>query len=421
MTLNEVIDLALRNNPQTRVSWAQARAAASTYGSVKGHYWPTINLDVNAGQAQSVSQNPARVPAERQTVIPALTLTYLLLDVGGRRGSTAAAREALYAADLGHNATVQNVVLQAADGYFLYQGSKGLSVAATLTVETARTNLAAAERRHEVGLATIADVLQARTALSQAQLAAQSAAGNVQLARAGLAQALGLPANGTFEVVADSGASPVQTVTASVDSLIDLAVRGRPDLAAARALARQSVAQVQVTRSALFPTLSFTATGGRVFSNLSVLEGNTYGLNVGLSVPIFTGNSRQYDVAAAEENAASALARADQLRVQAIAQVFSSFYGLQTAAQRVSTAAELLTSATRSEEVARGRYAEGVGTILDLLAAQNALADARAQDVSARWTWRAALAQLAHDVGVLGPGGALNLPTVSDSSRRPGQ
>jgi outer membrane protein TolC len=169
-----------------------------------------------------------------------------------------------------------------------------------------------------------------------------------------------------------------------------------------------------VARSALFPSLSFTAGAGRVFSNVPTLEGSTYGLNFGFTVPIFSGHSRQYDVAAATENAAAAAAKADQLRIQAIAQVFSAYYELRTAAQRVSTAAELLASATRSEEVARGRYAEGVGTILDLLAAQNALADARAQAVSSRWTWRAALAQLAHDVGVLGPGAAFNLPTTSE-------
>jgi outer membrane protein TolC len=68
----------------------------------------------------------------------------------------------------------------------------------------------------------------------------------------------------------------------------------------------------------------------------------------------------------------------------------------------VRTAADLLASATESESVARGRYREGVGSIVDLLIAQSALADARAQDAQARWQWRSALAQLAHDVGLLG-------------------
>ena len=76
---------------------------------------------------------------------------------------------------------------------------------------------------------------------------------------------------------------------------------------------------------------------------------------------------------------AASLAQAQGVRQQVVQQVFTSFYALQTATQRVSTSDDLLASAQQSEEVARGRYQEGVGTILDLLTAQNALADARTQ------------------------------------------
>jgi outer membrane protein TolC len=93
-----------------------------------------------------------------------------------------------------------------------------------------------------------------------------------------------------------------------------------------------------------------------------------------------------------------------------IQQVFNAYYGLRTATDRVRTSADLLASATQSESVARGRYREGVGSIVDLLIAQSALASARAQEIDARWQWRAALAQLAHDVGVLDTRGDPNLP-----------
>src|SRR5712671_147431 len=43
LSLVDVVDLALRNNPATRASWAQARAAAATFGSARGAYYPTIN------------------------------------------------------------------------------------------------------------------------------------------------------------------------------------------------------------------------------------------------------------------------------------------------------------------------------------------------------------------------------------------
>jgi outer membrane protein TolC len=96
-------------------------------------------------------------------------------------------------------------------------------------------------------------------------------------------------------------------------------------------------------------------------------------------------------------------------------QVYTSYYALQTATQRNKSTETLLISATRSDEVARARYRAGVGTIVDLITAQTALASARAQASQARWNWGLALAQLAHDVGVLGPRG-MPLPAGLDST-----
>lgn len=409
LLLGDVVEIALANSPQTRASWATARAASAAYGSSRSRLMPSASFDVAGGPAQSVSQNPARVPAERTLTTATLSLQYLLWDFGARGGTIGAAHEALYAAGLSHNAAVQGVVLQAEGAYFTYQASRGLLEAAQATVKTAEANLAAAERRHDVGLATIADVLQARTALAQSQLAAQSAEGNLQAARAQLALGLGLPANAAFDVAPDTAALGAVTITENVDSLIERAVRDRPDVAAARALARQSEQQIRATRSAILPSLTLGANSGRAMSNNPALEGRTYAITFGLSVPLFNGFGREMDLLAAQENFAAAVARADQARLTAVAQVFTSYWALRTAAQRVTTSANLLASATQSEEVARGRYAEGVGSILDLLSAQNALADARAQAVQSRWTWFSALAQLSRDAGVLGPAGETNL------------
>jgi outer membrane protein TolC len=85
----------------------------------------------------------------------------------------------------------------------------------------------------------------------------------------------------------------------------------------------------------------------------------------------------------------------------------------------VRTAEDLLVSASQSSEVALARYKAGVGTILDLLAAQTALAAARAQRVDARLTWSVSLAQLAHDAGVLDPKGGTSLHLSTDTITAP--
>jgi outer membrane protein len=401
LSLADVVDLALRNNPVTRASWAQAREAADVLGSSRGQYYPTIDGDVSVSRTQSpaTSTRPAGL---RTQYGPTLTLNYLILDFGGRSGSVERARQSLFAANLTHNATLQNTVLQAEAAYFTYMSTVALLGAQRSAIAEAQAALTAAQQRFKVGLATIADVLQAKTALSQEQLNLETIQGNLQAARGGLAAALGLPANLPFDLAPLPSAIPVGAISQNVDTVINEALENRPDLAAARAQAAAASAQIRVARSAELPSLSLNSNAARTYSNPALFAGPSYGLTLGLSVPIFNGFSRQYDVAAARAQAEAVSALADQTRQQVVTEVFVSYYALQTAEQRVATADDLLASAEQSVQVATGRYREGVGSIIDLLTAQTALANARAQQVQSRWQWYTALAQLARDAGVLG-------------------
>jgi outer membrane protein TolC len=268
-------------------------------------------------------------------------------------------------------------------------------------------------------LATIADVLQAKTAYSQEKLNLETIQGNLQAARGSLAAALGLPPNLPFDLSPLPATIPVGAISVSVDSVINEALRNRPDLAAARAQAAAAAAQIRVARSAELPALTLGGNAGRTYSSPPVFAGPSYGATVGLSLPLFNGFSRQYDVAAARAQADALSALADQTRQNVITQVFVSYYALQTAEQRVATADDLLASAEQSAQVAAGRYREGVGSIIDLLTAQSALANARAQQVQSRWQWYTSLAQLARDAGVLGVHGETPFAISPDSVASP--
>jgi outer membrane protein TolC len=412
LTLADIVDLALRNSPATQLSWAQARASANAFGATRGQIYPTVTAELNAARSRSLAA-PGRVAGERTQYGPALTLSYMVLDFGGRSGSIDVARQATIAADLAHNAAVESTILQAELATFGYMATRAQRDAQRAAVDEANAALQAADERHKVGLATIADVLQARTARSQAQLALESLEGALHIARGSLAVAMGLPANAGFDVPDIALSDSVHAMTASVDSLIETAVRTRPELAAARAQSLGAASQLRVARAAALPALGFTATGASNGSNVSTFSGRTYSLNFGVQIPLFTGFSREYDIRGASDQLVAAEARANLTRQQVIQQVFNAYYGLRTATDRVRTSADLLASATQSESVARGRYREGVGSIVDLLIAQSALASARAQEIDARWQWRAALAQLAHDVGVLDLRGEPRLPGMS--------
>jgi outer membrane protein len=414
LTLAEVVDIGLRNNPATRLSWANARAAADAYGSVRGSYLPTVDGNVTATRLKTVASQ-GRVAVSQSVLSPSLSLSYLVFDFGGRSGNIGAARNALLAADFTHNSTLQGVVLQIQTAYFLYVANRALLEAQQTTVREVRVNLAAAEERNRVGVATIADVLQARTAVSQAELAAQTTEGDLLTSRGALALALGLPANLPYDIDSSAGQVPVSVLADSVEVLIAGAIKARPDLAAARAEFDASRSMISVARASRLPSLVLNGTGGRTYTTSLPQGGNNYTLSLGLQIPLFAGFSRLYDQREAVALADAAGARADALGQQVVFDVFSSYYSLQTAARRVRTADDLLASATQSSEVALGRYKAGVGSVLDLLTAQTALADARAQHVQVRLQWNTSLAQLAHDAGILDPRGGSSLRLTRDS------
>jgi outer membrane protein TolC len=414
LTLAEVVDIGLRNNPSTRQSWANARAAAAAYGSERGAYLPTIDGEVTGTRLKTVASQ-GRSAVTQSVLNPSLNLSYLLFDFGGRSGNVGAARSDLVAANFTHNATLQGVVLQIQSAYFQYVATRALLQAQRTTESEARTNLRAAEERNRVGVATIADVLQARTAGSQAALAVQATEGDLQTSRGALALSLGLPANLSYDVDSTAGQVPVAVLADSVETLIATAIRARPDLAAAQADFEASRAQISVARASRLPSLVLNGNGGRTYTTSLPQGGNNYTLSLGLRIPLFAGFSRIYDQNEAAALADAAAARADALGQQVVFEVFSSYYALQTAARRVRTSEDLIASAEQSSEVALGRYRAGVGSVLDLLAAQSALADARAQQVLARLEWNTSLAQLAHDTGILDARGSSSLRLAPDS------
>jgi len=420
LTLADLVDLSLRNSPDTRLAWENARASAAAYGSARGLAYPQIDGSMGI----TGLQNPAtqgRQSVQQVLYIPSVSFNWLVLDLGGRSGAIGAAREALLAADWTHNAVISDVVLRTARAYYDYIGFRALLAAQVTTLEEQKVNLAAAEDRRRVGVATISDVLQARTAVSQALLTVQTTEGVVRTARGALATAAGFPATTDLDAEALIGRhGDIAEVADSVDTLVKHALDNRPDLAAAQATYAAAQQRTRVVKSARLPSISVSGAAGRnIILSTGGGGGNFYSLGFSLAVPLFNGFSWEYNTREAEALAEVESARTASLAQQVTYQVFAAYEAQRTATQRVRTSAELLASATASAEATRARYKEGVGGLIDLLAAENALADARAQQVQAHLQWYSALVQLAHDAALLDPdGGArIQLSEPTDSTK----
>jgi outer membrane protein len=421
LSLLDIVDIALLNNPETAAAWAQSRSAAAAYGSQKGTYYPQVGASAGTSHRHGYTDNGETSYSERNA-LATLELSWLIFDFGGREASLDEVREALIAADWFHNAVIQKVILEVEKAYYGYVTAKVLIDAQQATYREAETNLAAAKDRHHAGVATIADVLQAKTALAQAKLVLDRLQGQVQTTRGSLATAMGFAANTPYDIGIPQGKIHIKETLEQVEAFLAQAEKQRPDLAAARAQARKAAAHVRKVEAEGYPSIKGTAVWGDTYYGKTELYKDNYGGTLQFSVPVFTGFSQRYNVQQARADEETARARLNSLEQQVILEVWTSYYNLKTAEQRVRTSEDLLQSATESYQVALGRYKAGVGSILDLLSAQSALEVARAQRVQAKSDWFVSLAQLAHDTGTLnitGSGALERVPITMEKVKKP--
>ncbi len=400
--LTDVVNRALCGNPQTREVWANARAQATNVGRAKAAYLPSLDASLSASRNKNRG-GTLLAPVDRNQRNYDLSLSWLLYDFGGREASMTNAMELLTAANATQDATVQALFLNAVKAYYQLQASEAAGAAAAEAEKAALESLNAADARYKVGVATPADKLQAQTAHSQALLNRISADGNLQTARGTLANVMGLNAASDVQLAATGDMPAPAEFDANIRQLIDEAMRRRPDLLAAEARARAAQAAVNVARASGRPSVSLGLSGGDVRSG-GLPDAKSTALGLTLNIPLFSGFDTTYKIRAAEAQAQANTAQSEAIRLQVGLDVWNNYQALSTATQTIRSSADLLASAEQSQRMALGRYKAGMGSILDVLNAQSALASARQQRVQALYNWNVTRVSLAKAMGSLDRG-----------------
>ena len=400
LTLADVTEAALCNNPQTRESYANAKVQAAQLGIAKSAFLPTLTDSFGVNQ-NFVNPESASRGREFSNLSNSLAASYLLYDFGNRDAALENARQLLNAVSATQSAVVQNILLATVKAYYQVQSDIALLEA---TKEAERFNLEsfkAAEAKYKAGVSTPADKLQAETAYAQAMLNRISAEGALKTDYGILANVMGMNANVPLNLV-PSVNSPVNTseIERDINQLIEYARVRRPDLVASEAQVSAAKAGILASRAAAKPTVSVGLSNSfQDGSSLSSTNSATLGLTV--TVPIFSGYAPSYRIRSAEATAEAREAQRDQLKLQISLDVWTAFQNLRTAHETIKSAEVLVNSATESARVALGRYKAGVGNIIDTLNAQSALASANQQKIKADLNRNTARAALAQAIGTL--------------------
>ncbi|MCU1337746.1 MAG: outer rane efflux protein [Bryobacterales bacterium] len=408
-SLAELVDLAEEHNPETRVAWERARAQAAALGVARSELYPTIAA-VALSQTDR-EQVPFGSQFYRQTVQTfegALELNYTIFDFGGRAGRIAAAGAELVAANFAFNNTHRKIIYQVAQAYYRLLNASGQQDAALASLANAQTAQQAAEDRLKQGLATLPDVLEARSATAQAQYDLQAVLGAEEIASGDLATALGTRPTVVIHVQ-PLGQLPIpESVANTVDQAIDRAFDQRPDLMQQLAEIRRANAGVMEARAAFQPTLTLSARPNLQslyfvqqtlpWAHTADVGGN---LSVNLSWTLLDGGKRKNNLARAEASVRAAEAQVSASRDQIADEVWRAYSNVKTALRQRQAAIALLEAANQSYAAVLESYNFGVRSFLDVTAAQRTLAQARSADVLARTQVLTTLVDLAFGTGSL--------------------
>src|SRR5215467_1595525 len=260
-SLVELIDIAQRRNPTTRVAWEQARQAAINVGIARAAYLPALTASAIVGQEHIVFPFPSNLVPQgfitfnAQEVYPQLTVKYLLFDFGGRAAAVEAAGQLSIAGNVAFTAAHQQLIFNVARAYFTLDGADAALRAAQQGLADAKVVQQSAEALFGRGLDTIVDVQLARRGTAQAQYDLTQASTAQHDAIYTLLAAMELPPTTKLRV-AGATERPLPPRTArAVDDVLSDALRQRPDLLAQVAKLRASDAEIAAARSALFPKI----------------------------------------------------------------------------------------------------------------------------------------------------------------------
>ena len=435
-SLAELIDLAERNNPATRIAWERARQRAEELGIARSAYYPLLAGQAAFGDERFLEPFPeplaprGYVTVEVPSLVPEVTLDYLIFDFGKREAKVDAAVAGKLAAGANFIQANQTVAFHVASAYYQLLTQQERLAAAEATLKTAQTTADAADYQLRNGRSTLPDVLNARAETSQAVFDRESADGDEKIARVTLTETVGVEPSPNITIDAATSAPLPSDLAASIDALIDRAMVNRPDLAAQAAEIRAADDAIRAARSEYWPELKLQGTVAQTsiwptadYGKVGQASLPTWSGSLAIQWRLFDAGARRNEVAKAESQKREAQSELRDKRDEATREVWTAYIAFRTALRKEQAAVDLLESASESYSASLDAYKYGVKNLIDVVTAERQLAQARLSSVSARSQLFLEAVDLEFVTGNLlrtGPPATTNSPTAPAPPVTPG-
>lgn len=381
LSLTDALVGVMCKSPAMRQALLAIQSQQASVALAEYAYRPQLSVNAELAANHTPSSN-INASSDAYSLTTSLGLSWVLFDFGVRSANLEQARQSLASSLAGQDnaalATITTTLRTYTDAAAAGTGLEALREAEAV----AASSLEVAQAKYDAQVGSLAEKLQAQTALAQARLDRVKAEGVWQAARGALAIAMGLPVSQNIGTAPLEESFPPTAEEPETDQLLAQAREVHPRLRSLRADIKSLQARLDSVRASGRGTVSFNGgaleTRGLGADSGFAPDGRING-SVFLNIPLLNGpqqralesqavvqiGTRQADLEAAERDIELQIWRAAQQ--------------LRTETSNSAAARQLFDTASQGYRVALGRYKAGVGSIVELLTAQSALASARNQ------------------------------------------
>lgn len=398
LTLQEAIRTALKQSPALARSAHDALAAADRVREAQAGSMPSLAIQGAAtnGPAGAPAFGPpglqgmAADPLKKHYA-GGLNLLLPLYDFGRTQHLVGARRALLEAARADATTQEANVILGVEEAYLnVLRQQKALEVHQA-NVRRREATVTQVKAHVDAGLRADVDLQLANANLAEANVALAAAENDVHLAFAALNNAMGETrlAEYRLEPPVPSNAAP-----ASADSLMQQAVRQRPELRSAAQQVLSADQSIRAAKSDLLPRIDSVASVGWVNPSNLIADNKPFGVGVMLTIPLYTGGAAEGKIAEEKERRAAAMASRREVEEAVKLQVARAWLNVRTRQAQVVSAQAQVVSARSSLDQATERFRLQLNTFEELLSAEAAGVRADTQLVNAQYDLQQARAEL---------------------------
>ncbi len=385
-TLDGLEQQCLERNPGIEAAVARLDLAQAQLRTQQAATLPQLQAGASAARARISADRPlsnyavANQSTTQNDLRPALAVSYEFDWLGRVRRAIEGSRAALAQAEADRASVQLLLTAQLAAAYFQLRELDQESSVVAATVEVQQRLLDLVQRRHALGAAARAEVVQqaALVASGRAQLELLQAQRNQQ--EDAVATLAGRTAS---ELRLGAGRLPaaLPMVPATVPS--DWLQR-RPDIAASERAMAAANAQIGVARAGYFPSLTLAPTQAgfesSTLSRLASAPALIWSLGLAASVPLFDNGRTDAAVDSARAGYAAALAAYRQSVLAGVQEVEDALGNLRRLARAREQQDEAVRNQDQAYEITLARYREGLDSALALATVeQNQLGAHRAR------------------------------------------